>query len=163
MLLAIKAHPDATKLLTSKGENEETFIWQDEDTGLYCRCRPDRRVNDDLSWLPSNLLIDWKTTRSCDIRDLRQSILSYGYHIQAAFYTDGYEKTTGNKAGGFVNVFVEKSPPFRVVLGVLTETAITEGRYQYKKALTKIAQCEKQHYWPGFVDFDLPEYAKYNQ
>ena len=160
MLLSLKAHPDANALLTTKGLAEETFVWRDPDTGIICKCRPDKRLLEAPPGLPEHMVIDWKTARACDFKSLRDSIGENRYHVQAAFYLDGIKAVLGHDVGPFVNVFIEKGNRFRVVLGVLTDDAIEEGRRIYKANLVKIAECEKTKVWPGFVDFNLPTWAQ---
>lgn len=159
MLLAVKAHPDANALLSAKGIAEETFVWQDPDTGVICKCRPDKRLLEAPAGLPDGMVLDWKTARSCERRDLRNSIAEYRYHVQAAFYLDGIRAVLGHDVGPFVHAFIEKGNRFRVVLGVVGEHSIEEGRKAYKAELAKIAECQKDNVWPGFVDFELPTWA----
>ena len=159
MLAAVKAHPDANTLLNAKGINEETFIWQDKDTGVWCKCRPDKRVIESANGLPANMVLDWKTTTSCDKRDLEKSIADYNYHIQAAFYLDGISQVLGETVGPFVNVFIEKGGSNVVVLGVLSDASIERGRILYKAALERIASCQSSNNWWGFVDLSLPNWA----
>lgn len=160
MLAAVKAHPDANLLLNAKGALEETFIWQDPDTGVWCKCRPDKRVLEAPAGFPEDMLIDWKTVSSCNPRDLEKSIAEYGYHIQAAFCTDGVSRILGRKVGPFVNGFIEKNGQHRVVLGLIRDEDIEAGRRLYKEQLAKIAECTKSGVWPGFVDLSLPAWAR---
>jgi exodeoxyribonuclease VIII len=159
MLLAVKAHPDANALLQARGKVEETFVWRDPDTGVVCKCRPDKRLLEAPPGLPEHLIIDWKTTRGCDPYELKKSVAEFRYHVQAAFYLDGIRTVLGHDVGPFVNVFIEKGYGFNVVLGVLTDDAIEEGRRIYKANLQRIAECEKTGIWPGFVDLSLPNWA----
>lgn len=162
MLLAVKAHPDANSLLNAKGMAEETFVWRDADTGVICKCRPDKRLLEAPPGLPEHLVIDWKTAKSCDPHDLKNAIGENKLHVQAAFYLDGIKAVLGHDVGPFVNVFIEKGSKFRVVLGVLNDEAIKAGRQIYKTNLARIAECEKLGFWPGFVDFSLPAWAHTN-
>lgn len=159
MLGAVCAHPDARSLLVADGVNEETFIWQDRDTGVWCKCRPDKRITRAPQGLPNNMVIDWKTSADCSPHKLQSSIAEYRYHVQAAFYLDGISQVMGHPVGPFVNVFIEKGRSYRVVLGVLEEGAIQVGRDLYKAALARISECEETNVWPGFVDFSLPTWA----
>lgn len=157
MLSAVKAHPDANSLLEAKGVVEETFIWKDADTGVICKCRPDKRILEAPNGLPDNMVIDWKTAKSCDVRELTYAIESRRYHVQAAFYLDGIKAVLGHDVGPFVNVFIEKGSQLRVVLGVINDDDIETGRQIYKMELAKIAEAQKSGIWGGFVDFSLPK------
>src|SRR5690606_14217060 len=130
-------------LLEAKGINEETFVWQDEDTGVICKCRPDKRIIEPPSGLPDGIIIDWKTIDSCSFKNIQNSIGEYYYDMQAAFVLDGIKAVLGHDVGPFVNVFMEKGNRFRVVCGVLDDGSIEEGRRLYKEQLEKIAQCQK--------------------
>lgn len=156
MLLAVKSHPDANELLMAEGINEETFIWKDEETGVICKCRPDKRITKAPLGMPDNIIIDWKTAASCERKDLQNAIGERYYDMQAALITDGVAAVLGHSVGPFVNVFIEKGRDFRVVLGVVDDASIEEGRRLYKEQLRQIAYCQKNNSWPGFVDFSLP-------
>jgi len=153
----LMAHPDAFQLLKAKGIAEETFIWQDKDSGVWCKCRPDKRILQGPSKIFENLIIDWKTVRAFDsIVDLGWESLKRNYHTKAAFISDGVKSVLGKEPGPFVNVFVEKGGLGRVVCAVIDEQDIENGRRQYKADLAAIAQAEKSNVWAGFVDLKLP-------
>jgi len=156
MLLAVQAHPDANELLLAPGLAEETFVWKDKDTGVICKCRPDKRILKAPVGMPDHMILDWKTAASCDYRDLKNDIGERFYDMSAALTLDGIAAVLGHDVGPFVNVFVEKGNRFRVVLGVVDDGSIAEGRRLYKAQLEKIAQCSRDAIWPGFVDFTLP-------
>lgn len=159
MLKNLKAHPDGNALLEAEGIAEETFIWQDKESGVICKCRPDKRILKAPSGLPDHMIIDWKTTASTSLYDLSRDMLDYRYHVQAAFYLDGIRECLGHDVGPFVHVFIEKSVRFRTYAIPLPDRAIEKGRKIYKAELAKIAECQKDKIWPGFIDLDLPEYA----
>lgn len=156
MLKAVQAHPDANALLNAKGINEETFVWQDPDSGVICKCRPDKRLLEAPPGLPDHIVLDWKSARSCNIKDLRNEIGERYHDMQAAIVLDGIKAVLGHDVGPFVNVFIEKGNKMRVVLGVVDEDSIEIGRRLYKDQLMKIADSQKSGIWPGFVDFSLP-------
>tara|TARA_R110002020_G_scaffold320541_3_gene536457 strand:- start:82 stop:981 length:900 start_codon:yes stop_codon:yes gene_type:complete len=58
------------------------------------------------------ILVDIKTTTDASKEAVSRSVFNYAYFRQAAYYIDSYEKVTGEKVGGFVFVFVEKSKPY---------------------------------------------------
>ncbi len=157
MLLLLKAHPDAKMLLDAEGIAEETFIWQDESTGVWCKCRPDKRILKGPSKNFENLIIDWKTTRQFDsLTELSWEAMKRHYHTKAAFISDGVKTVLGKSVGPFVNVFIEKGGLGRVVCAVLGDDDLEKGRDQYKADLKAIANAEKTKIWSGFVDLKLP-------
>lgn len=159
MLAGLKSNPEACGLLSANGVNEETFVWEDKDSGVFCKVRPDKRVITAPKGLPDNIVVDWKTIDSCDRRNIQKSIFERGYHIQAAMITDGLEQVLGYSIGPFVNVFIEKNRPNRVLCVVIPDSDIELGRRIYKENLTTIAACLKKGVWPGFVDIGLPSWA----
>src|SRR5690606_21262484 len=84
---AIRAHPIASVLFQpGQGKPEQTLIWQDEETGVWCRAR--------LDWLPEpgrgRLIIpDYKTCRSAAPGALAKAIAEHGYHQQDDWYRTG--------------------------------------------------------------------------
>ncbi len=55
MVTVLESHPQASKAFVN-GKPERTLIWQDRETGIWCRCRPD--------WTPDDFKVwpDYKTT-----------------------------------------------------------------------------------------------------
>lgn len=82
MLASVRANRQAMALLEGdEGFNEHSWFWTDRETGLECKCRPDR-------YIPSRaLLIDVKTTP--DISKFKFSVEDYRYYVQDAWYCDG--------------------------------------------------------------------------
>jgi exodeoxyribonuclease VIII len=77
---SVHSHSIAAKLLSKIDQVEVSTFWQDTDTGVFCKCRPD-------AVLQNGMLIDLKTTQ--DAGDgFAQSVRKYRYHVQAAFYGD---------------------------------------------------------------------------
>jgi exodeoxyribonuclease VIII len=148
------AHPTTADLLESDGIAEETFIWEDADTGVLCKCRTDYRIPHHPVY-GDNVLVDWKTAASCDEEKLRYAIQDYKYHLSAAFYSDGVRAVLGGDNPPFVNAFVEKGSG-GVVPGLVNNRDLERGRELYKDALTRIAKAEKSGIWIGFVDLSLP-------
>ena len=86
---SVLAHPLARKLLTSPGQSEASIFF--EVNGVKCKCRPDRIV--DPSVFGMHILPDVKTTD--DIEKFSYSVRDYRYHVQDAFYSEGYFQLTG--------------------------------------------------------------------
>ena len=86
---AVLAHPVASSLVTA-GDAELSFYWNDLDTGLLCRCRPDRTIRpvygDD-----SGELVDFKLVARENAEPSRflKYVINYDYFVQAAYYLDG--------------------------------------------------------------------------
>lgn len=157
MKAALEAHPFAAAAFKN-GRAEQSIYWQDAETGIWCRARPD--------WLPNAgaILVDYKTCRSAAPEDLRRAIADYGYHQQAAWYCDGVRAVGRIERPRFAFVFQEKTPPYLVVVVALTDTAEQWGRLLNQRARAIFAACLRAGHWPGYADdvvtLDLPEWSE---
>lgn len=153
---AVHAHPGAGKALAMLASVEDSIFWQDEDTGIDCRCRPD-------GVLSNGLIIDVKTTKDARPDEFAKSIANYRYHVQAAFYADGYLTHHGTPPKGFMFIAVEPFEPYLVACYVASPEMIIRGRADYKRDLATYARCLKTDTWPGLpespVKIDLPRWA----
>ena len=85
------AHPTARFIFEQEGQNESSIFWTDEETGRQCKCRPDRYI-----WIDDQpVIIDVKKT--ADFDKFPYKVRDYRYHVQAAMYSEGFEKHFGVK------------------------------------------------------------------
>ena len=154
MLQGVLRNPQSCDLLKAEGINEETIYWNDLDSGVLCKCRPDKRV---FNYLGSPITIDWKTIGRFSVSEVQSAIKDYSYHVSAAFTIDGL-RATGAEPGPYVFVFIEKTDPHRVLCVPARDVDVEIGRHKYKKILKQIAECQKTGVYPGFVDLGLPEW-----
>lgn len=138
---SVRAHPTAAFLL-GEGRPELSAFWRDEKTGELCRCRPD--------WAREGLLIDLKTTQDAGYHGFRRSAWQFRYHVQAAFYLDGWAAAGNEPAQSFVFIAVEKTPPFAVAVYYASEDMVRLGREEYRADLDLYAACRKADQWPGY-------------
>ncbi|EGJ7283701.1 exonuclease VIII, partial [Salmonella enterica subsp. enterica serovar Enteritidis] len=82
MYQSVMALPLGQWLVESAGYAESSVYWEDPETGILCRCRPDKIIPE-FHWI-----MDVKTT--ADIQRFRTAYYDYRYHVQDAFYSDGY-------------------------------------------------------------------------
>ena len=134
MRQAIFNHPLA-KTIFQDGEAELSFFWIDSATGLKCKCRPDYYRRD-------GILVDLKSTASCDPRDFSRAMAIYRYHVQAAYYTDGIFNV-GDFSGfdaptDFLFVAIEKDFPYGIRIFRIDEQSLTTGRAVYKRDLQAV-------------------------
>lgn len=143
--------------LLSGAECEVSLLWEDKDTGVRCKGRPDA-YREDLG-----CVIDLKTTRGAGRYNFMKSIAQYGYHRQAAWYMEGL-KALGKKAEIFVFIAVEKEAPYLCAVYQLKQSAIDIGMTKNRESLRKYQACSQANYWPGYTDMvdviDLPEWAQ---
>lgn len=155
MAKALRDHPLAEALLTPEGGMpEQTLVWQDEATGIFCRAM--------LDWLPARngnrmVVADYKTSPSADPEQFRRSVEKWGYHQQNDWYLDGIRALGLDDDPDFVFVVQMKTPPYLVSLIRLDEPTLRVAADRNAKARRIFARCQKSGYWPGFADLDIAE------
>lgn len=151
---SVMAHPVARKILEAKGVSERSYFWTDKETGVKCRCRPDRELTN-MKWFA-----DIKTTPTVD--DFHQSTLDYGYYIQAPFYSMGYEAVTGDPLGKFVFVVIAKTIEcgrYPVDCQVIPEEVLNYGRITIREALRRFADCLDRGNFSSITEMDFNKWA----
>lgn len=155
MSRAVLAHPLASKLFVG-GKSEVTLRWQDETTGLQCKARVD--------YLSGNgaTAIDLKSTANADYDAFKRSVSTYGYHRQAAFYSEGL-RALEKPVSYFLFVAVESAAPYGVATYSLNAEALAKGLSSIRDDLETLATCVKTNEWPGYPvrlqELDLPPWA----
>lgn len=156
---SMRALPQVRDAL-AKGHPEVSAYWIDEETGELCRCRPDwvSPVNDGAV-----VLLDVKTYSNASPVEFARQVARMRYHLQAAYYTDGFEFASGAEVLAFVFVAVEVDWPHAATAVMLDDAAIDQGRRDYRRNLNTYAQCRKTNVWPGYSDkielVTLPRWA----
>lgn len=141
---AVRRHPTCEKIL-QEGKAEQSLYWNDPETGVLCKIRPD--------WQNPILMADLKTTVDAGPDDFERAIYNYGYHISAAMYLEGWRVAFGEDLP-FVFTAAEKEPPFAVANYRIHDEALALGRKIYRQALQTYARClekgtERKH-WHGY-------------
>ncbi len=142
---AIRSHDFANSLLVN-GISELTVIWEDEETGIMCRARPDR-VPDG-----HNMLIDFKGTKDASEYGFDKSIATYRYYRQGAMYAEGVSKITGEKYDAFVLIGCEWEFPHRLDVVVIDPDYLAWGRQEFHKLLRLEKECRDRNYWPHYLN-----------
>lgn len=137
--------PDMASALSS-GQGEVSTFWRDPQTGVLCKCRPDwvHPVGDDAV-----ILIDGKTYASAGEDEFARQVAKMSYHLQAAWYTDGYQIASGKKVLGFIFLAIADDYPHLANPMMLDDEALDVGRRMYRRALNSYAECERTGTWPG--------------
>ena len=155
MAAAVAAHPKAAALLTG-GHPEVSIFWQDADTGIDCRCRPDY-IN------PAGIIVDLKSTADAGPAAFAKSCANFRYHVQDAFYSEGYYQAAGTWPRGFVFIAVEKTAPYAVACYTLDDVAKEKGRELYQQDLQTLQAAQAANEWPAYSDqietLTLPAWA----
>jgi exodeoxyribonuclease VIII len=137
MASAVHHHPMAA-LLLSGGQPETSIWWDDPETGLRCKCRPD--------WINGSTCVDLKTTTDASPKGFARSVASFRYHVQDAHYL------ASGLFDQFIFIAVEKEAPFAVGVYALDADALSEGQRLRDRDLQRIANCRAMAAWPGYGD-----------
>jgi len=154
---AVLSHPYARELLQeAPGVNELSGIWIDHATGVRCKLRADRVLEE------KGIVLDLKTTRDASYPEFEREVWKWGYHRQGAFYTSGLQ-VLGREVGHYVIVAVETSPPFGVIVYRMTEGVLDAGEEELMRLLRIWKRCHERDEWPGYErrvhDLSLPPWA----
>lgn len=151
MAESVMRNPMAAKLLTG-GKAEQSIYWQDEETGLYLRCRPDYL---------GRFCSDLKSTQDAREAEFLRSAYRMGYHVSAAMYTDGIQQVTGEHHP-FLFIAIEKTPPFLCAVYGLDDYSAERGWSIYQEFKLRLAECLVTGKWEGLPNnlrATLPKYA----
>lgn len=153
MQQSVLKHLLASRMLTD-GVIENSIFWEDKETGVICKTRPD-------IWR-TNMTVDLKTIVSADERSFRNSVLEYGYHLQAAFNREGILNATGNDIKTHSFICVEKKWPHLVAIYYFHQNALDSAHKMFKNALLDFKQCKETNCWPSFEtkQISLPAWAE---
>jgi len=142
--IAIDNHPFARHLISHIKTKEQSAIWQDEETGIWCKARPD------MSAPESQVLVDVKMLKSVSEYAVNNDIRSYGIDIQAAMSADAYKFVTGQEIDTFLLITVCPTPPYRVEVYELDSEWLTRGRSEYHRLLRIEKSCREADSWPNY-------------
>lgn len=144
---AVHSHPVASALFTAdRGRPEQVMVWHDHEFGVWRRSMVDHFPHDDGR---RPIEVDLKTTTDASPKALAKTVANFGYHMQAAFYLDGYDALFPGRDPAFLFVFVEKDPPYLVSVVELDGEALEIGRARNREALSLYRDCVCSGDWPG--------------
>ncbi|EJU5897680.1 exodeoxyribonuclease VIII [Salmonella enterica] len=156
MYQSVMALPLGQWLVESAGYAESSVYWEDPETGILCRCRPDKIIPE-FHWI-----MDVKTT--ADIQRFRAAYYDYRYHVQDAFYSDGYRAQFGERPT-FVFLVASTTAEcgrYPVEIFMMGEDAKLAGQREYRRNLQTLAECLNNDEWPAIKTLSLPRWAKEN-
>jgi hypothetical protein len=154
---AIRRNEVAQAALTS-GIPEMTLAWQDPETEVWLRARPD--------FLPFSVHQDGRDMIVSDLKFVAptnatpkgfgKAVENFGYHQSAAFYADGIKAIYGRYPSHWLHIVVEKEAPWCVALYELPAEDIERGRWLNREAIHTFAYCLSTGKWPGYADEPTP-------
>jgi hypothetical protein len=140
-------NPEIARLLGGEGQSELTMRWVKDVDGSPV---PIRGRIDRLNASPGgNTIVDVKAMRSANPDQFARAVFNYGYALQQAVYSDGWELLTGDRAD-FVFVVIETEAPYLSAVYRLDEVAVDYGRQQMERALRLYVECTAVDAWPGY-------------
>jgi hypothetical protein len=153
---ALRAHPSAAALLGHERLIEHGIEWVDAETGVKCYGTPDLIV-------PGlGIIADVKSCRDASEHGFGRAIAQMDYHIQAAYYLDGW-RASGGALCEWLWLAVEVEPPYLCAVYAASDAMLDAGRTQYRRDLTRWRECVEADRWPGYPEqiktLDLPRWA----
>lgn len=150
-----RGHPLIGPYLTEPGTPEITFIWNDAETGLLCKGRLDRLLDD-------GRIFGVKTTTKFNARQFASHAWELAYQAQWAFYYDG-AIALGLTVPEIVEGVVSTNGPYDAALYVVDDDILKRGRIMYRSWLRTLANCLETGKWPGqypdAITFRAPAWA----
>lgn len=138
---AVRTDPIARRYLES-GEPEVVLTWE----------RSQRACKGRIDWLTKidgqTIIVGLKTARDCRGFKFGNQVAQLGYHLQFAYYFDGYVAITG-ETPKMCEIVVESEPPHPVVVYWIPSDVIEQGRDEYQELINQLEECEATNSWPG--------------
>ena len=151
------AHPVVQMIMEARGYNEASIFWNDKDTGVMCRVRPDRHIwTDDLG----PVIVDVK--KCADITRFEHHVEEYRYHVQHAMYVDGY-RNHYNEDPLFWFLVVDSTCSagrYRVDVVDLPPEWVDAGQELYRRDLETYNACRQHNDWLHVRTLNRPRWAK---
>lgn len=135
---SVMSHVRAANLVNT-GIHEQTVVVEDPETGVLCKVRADCATD--------FFVADLKSLAPFNAGDFSQAAYKFGYHMQAAFYTDVHGWYTGKKPEYFYFIVTEKEAPYATVVYKASPLFLALGRKHYRAALNAYAKCLASGEW----------------
>lgn len=143
---AVRNDPVARSYLEA-GDPEVTMQWAFD--GRACKGRVDW-----LTRLERDVLVGLKSARDCRPFLFGAAAARLGYHLQWAWYFDGFITATGREPR-VVEIVVESAPPHAVVVYDIPNDILEQGREEYLDLMRQLADCEDRNEWRGPAETEL--------
>ncbi len=152
------AHPLASALLSSQGHREVSAVWQNGETGVWCKARPDLLCR----WDGRSVIVDVKTTQDASPMWFGRDAHRYHYDAQLAHYIDGINSISPLERGGII-IAIEKDAPFAIAVYSVAIEVVELGRRKVASWLKQYKDCTDSNVWPGYEvglqNLEMPAWA----
>lgn len=145
---AIEQNSLAMELLN--GTHEQAFLWTDPDTGEPCKVKTDCIT----TFGGKPIIVDYKTTDSCEDGHFERGARKFGYDFQAGMYCEGVFQNTFEEHS-FAFVAQEKTAPYAVRVYFCDQSFIERGYDKFRELIGIYHDCRITDNWPGYDDPDL--------
>jgi len=149
-VLEYEAVPGVTLRKWLASADRELSIFWTNAAGIECKAR--------LDAYSGGVILDVKTTRDASGRKFAYSVSDYGYHVQAAHYSDAAE-AAGLTVSGFVFAAVEAAPPTIAAMWRLPPAVMARGARDAAAAFETIAAAKAGRlsgYTTGIETLSIP-------
>jgi hypothetical protein len=157
MTAGVYRNPKLREIIELPGKAEVAYFAVDPETGLTIKCKFD--------WLTdSGICLDVKKTQDARMYKFSQSINTYMYHMQDAFYRFVYRCATGEDLKEFYFGAVEEQKPHASNRWKLGPESRKKGDTLFREALTTLAICIDRNEFPAYPsdgddEIEIPNYA----
>lgn len=131
---------------------EVSTFWFDSETGELCKCRPDSVVDIDDEHV---LLLDVKTVTSAHPDQFAKQARVNNYHVQDAWYSQGYGVASGKTVVDFLFICVEVGFPYACGVNRVDEVSRSVGADKARHLLDVYAECRRNDEWPGYPEVNV--------
>lgn len=158
---AVRNDRHASKYLAG-GKSEITALWKHVAPAVLAVPGFEIDCKGRIDFEAANALVDLKTTKDASDDGFGRESWRYSYHVQAAFYSDGYFAATGHRKP-YVIVAVESHEPWVVQVYRVPEHHLQKGRETYQALLGRVDLCRAENDYPGYstgeLELSLPRWA----
>lgn len=164
---SLRADREIRELLDARGPREVIGVWQDRETGLWLRIRPDQLIEEPPATPPRWYwsVINLKSTGKVACGEpFRRDFENMGNHFKAAFYRTGMRELWDVEPQHFLYPTVESYAPYATILHRIHEDWLDVMERQVREALRLLAECLEGDSWPAYTkgvhDLNMPEWLR---
>jgi hypothetical protein len=126
-----------------QGLVEHSLLWEDPDTGVWIKVRPDAIPTDDLDFA------DLKVTADVSTDAIEKSIGKFGYGQQGALVGSASKAVLGREMSSFSLICVESTAPHCVQVRALEPVDLELGERSNAIAIKTFVRGLETGFWPG--------------